>query len=52
MPAAPQGALTIASPGARISPRTVLPALSLPSHAKVNSFGPLAAAVAVAIARS
>jgi hypothetical protein len=44
--------LTIASPGARNSPRTVFPVLSLPSQENVNSFGPLAAAVAVAIARS
>ncbi len=45
-------ALTIASPGARNSPRTGLPDLSFPSHANVNSFGPLAAAVAVAMVRS
>jgi hypothetical protein len=30
-------ALTTASPPARISPRTILPFLSLPSHSKTNS---------------
>jgi hypothetical protein len=42
-------ALTTASPPARISPRITLPALSLPSQAKVASFGPFAVAAAVAI---
>jgi hypothetical protein len=32
-------ALTTASPPARISPRTTLPFLSLPSHSKIASFG-------------
>jgi hypothetical protein len=45
-------ALTTFSPCARISPRTVLPDRSLPSHAKVNSFGPFAAALAVAMSLS
>ena len=42
-------ALTAASLTARNSPRMTLPALSLPSQLKVSSFGPFAAATAVAI---
>ena len=41
-------ALTTASPPARISPRTILPFLSLPSHSKMISFGALPS-VAVAM---
>ena len=38
MPCRRRLALTIASPPARISPRTTLPFLSLPSHSKIISF--------------
>ena len=40
-------ALTAASPPERISPRTVLPFLSLPSHSKMKSLLLAAAAVAM-----
>src|SRR5204862_2513549 len=42
-------ALTMASPPARISPRTTLPFLSLPSHSKTSSLMFCFAATAVAI---
>jgi hypothetical protein len=42
-------AFTAASLAARTSPRMTLPALSLPSQLNVSTFGPLAAAAAVAI---
>ena len=45
-------ALTTASPPARISPRTILPFLSLPSHSKMVSFEPLdSVAVAMDVGR-
>src|SRR5256714_8633089 len=49
MPCRRKLALTMASPPARISPRTSLPFLSLPSHSKTSSLMLCFAATAVAI---
>jgi hypothetical protein len=49
MPCRRSVALAAVSLTARMSPRTDLPPLSLPSQLNVISFGPLAAATAVAI---